>query len=106
MTSDEVRAIVTAEIGDDSPRSNPLGEYLRTRLVTPRLVSCRNTFPQLDAGRPLDLWIVFEETPGQKDGYLIAFDEQKRQFGLAAWNGDAPVFLGYHGSFIDTFEGM
>ena len=52
------------------------------------------------------MWIVLEETPGKKDGYLIAFDERKHKFGLADWNGDIPVFLGYHGSFMDTLEGM
>ncbi len=106
MTPVEVREVVTAELGADWPRSNPLGEYLRERLVTPRLVSCRNTFPQLDDARPLDLWIVFEEAPGKKDAYLIVFDERKRQFGLAVWDGDVPVFLGYDGSFLDTLDAM
>jgi hypothetical protein len=106
MTPDEVRAIVEAEIGNDWSRENPHGVDLRACLVTPRLVSCQNTFPQLEGGRPLDLWIVLEETPGKKDGYLIAFDERTRKFGLADWGGDVPVFLGYHGSFMDTLEGM
>ena len=106
MTADEVKAIVTAEIGDDWSRNNPHGVDLRTCVVTPRLVSCRNTFPQLDGGRSLDLWIVLEETPDKKDGYLIVFDEQRHKFGLADWNGNVPVFLGYHGSFIDTLDGM
>ncbi len=106
MTPDEVRAIVEAEIGNDWSRKNPHGVDLRACLVTPRVVSCQNTFPQLEGGRPLDLWIVLEETPGKKDGYLIAFDERKHKFGLADWNGDIPVFLGYHGSFMDTLEGM
>ncbi len=106
MTPDEVRSIVRAAIGGDSPSSNSLGEYLGARLVTPRLVRCRNTFPQLDAGRPIDLWIVFEEAPGKKDAYLIVFDEQTRKFGLAVWDGDVPVFVGYHGSFTDTLNGM
>ncbi len=84
MTSDKVRAIVrAAEIGDDSSSSDSFGEYLRARLITPRLVSCHNTFPQLDDGRPLDLWIVFEEAPGKKDAYLIVFDERK----LSLMNG-------------------
>ena len=70
------------------------------------MVSCQNTFPKLQDGRPLDLWIVLEETPGKKEGYLIAFDERTRKFGLVDWGGDVPVFLGYYGSFMDTLEGM
>jgi hypothetical protein len=106
MTPNEVRAIVEAESGNDWSRKNPHGVDLRTCLVTPRMVSCQNTFPQVEGGQPLDLWIVLEETPGTKDGYLIAFDERKHKFGLADWNGDIPVFLGYHGSFMDTLEGV
>src|SRR5258708_29080880 len=106
MTPDEVRTIVEAEIGNGWSRSNRHGLDLRACLVTPRMVSCRNTFPQLEGGRPLDLWIVLEETPDKKDGYPIIFDERKRKFGLADWSGDVPVFLGYHGTFMNTLEGM
>jgi hypothetical protein len=106
MTPDEVRVIVEAEIGNDWSRSNSHGVDLKACLVTPRMISCRNTFPQLEGGRPLDLWIVLEETPSKRDGYFIAFDERTRKFGLAIGSGDVPVFLGYHGSFLDTLEGM
>ena len=106
MTPDEVRSIVELEIGNDWSRTNPHGVDLRTCLVTPRKVKCRNSFPLLESGRALDLWIVLEETPGNKDGYLIVFDERTRKFGLAAWTEDVPIFLGYHGSFMNTLEGM
>jgi hypothetical protein len=106
MTPDEVRAIVEAEIGNDRSRSDPHGVDLKACLVTPWMVSCQNTFPQLEGGRPLNLWMVLEESPDKKDGYLITFDEQNHKFGLAAWSGDIPVFLGYHGGFINTLEGM
>jgi hypothetical protein len=106
MTADEVRAVVNAEVGDDWSRSTSHGVDLKACVVAPWLVRCRNTFPELEGGRPLDLWIVLEEMPGKKDGYLIVFDERKSTFGLAAWNGAVPVFLGYHGSFMNTLEGM
>lgn len=60
----------------------------------------------LNGGKPLQLWIVLEETPGKKDGYLIVFDERKRMFGLADWGADGPDFLGFHGSFLKTLKGM
>lgn len=106
MTSAEVRAVVEAEIGGDWSQSNAHGVDLRACLVKPRRVSCRNTFAKLDGGRPLDLWIVLEETPGSKDGYLIVYDDRKCTFGLADWDGEIPVFLGYHGTFAATLLGM
>jgi len=108
MSSADVRAIVEAEIGDESLQSNLHGVDLRKCLVQPRKVSCRNTFPKLDDGKPLDLWIVLEETPGEKGGYLIVYDEIRKAFGLAVWdwNGDTPVFIGFHGDFISTLQGM
>jgi hypothetical protein len=91
MTSAEVRAIVEAEIGGDWSQSNSHAVDLRRCLVQPRQVACRNTFPKLDAGKPLQLWIVLEERPDTKDGDLIVFDERQRKFGLADWDGDTPV---------------
>jgi hypothetical protein len=106
MTSAEVRAIIEAEIGDDWSQSNAHAVNLRRCLVQPRKAACRNTFPKLADGKPLHLWIVLEETPGTRDGYLIVFDEKQRAFGLADWDGDTPVFLGFHGSFLSTLQGM
>ncbi len=106
MNAAEVRKIVEAEIGGDRSMSNAHGVDLRRCLVQPRKVACRNTFPRLEGGRPIELWIVLEETPGRRDGYLIVFDERKRVFGLADWDGDTPVFIGFYGSFINTLQGM
>jgi len=106
MTPAEVRAIVEAEVGGDWSQSNSHGVDLRKCLVKPRKVACRNTFPKLNKGKPLQLWIVLEETPGKTDGYLIVFDEAKHLFGLADWDGDTPVFLGFHGTFLTTLKGM
>jgi len=52
------------------------------------------------------LWIVLEETPGRREGYLIVFDEQRRTFGLASWDGESPVFIGFHSTFLNTLQGM
>lgn len=106
MTSAEVRAIVEAEIGGDWSQSNSHGVDLRKCVVRPRKVACRNTFPKLNKGKPLEFWIVLEEHPGRKDGYLIVFDEDQRRFGLADWSNETPVFLGFHGTFMNTLLGM
>lgn len=106
MTPTEVQAIVAAEIGGDWSQSNIHGVDLRSCLVQPRQTACRNTFPRLDGGRPLQLWIVLEERPRTRQGYLIVFDERHGRFGLADWKDDTPVLLGFHGSFLNTLRGM
>ncbi len=106
MTSAGVRARVEAEIGTDWSRSNAHGVDLRRCLVQPRRVTCVNTFPQLNGGEPLSRWIVLEESPGGTDGYLIVFDDRCGDYGLAIRGSDGPVFIGYHGSFLDTLRGM
>lgn len=106
MTPADVRAIVELELRGDWLQSNSHGVDLRACLVEPRRVSCRNTFPMLNGGQPLELWIVLEETPGSSDGYLIVFDDVQEKFGLADRNGNMPVFLGYYRSFINTLEAM
>jgi hypothetical protein len=106
MTSAELQEIVHGEIGGDWSQSNSHGVDLRKCLVQPRKVACRNTFPMLHGGRPLQLWIVLEETPDCRNGYLIVFDETQRAFGLAVWDGETPVFLGFHGTSVDTLQGM
>jgi hypothetical protein len=106
MTAADVRAIIESEIGGDWSQTNAHGVDLRRCLIPPRKVKCRNTFPKLRGGKPLSLWIVLEETPGTRDGYLIVFDGKRNTFGLADWDGDTPVFLGFHGSFLNTLQGM
>ena len=102
MTSGEVRAIVEAELEEDWSQPNAHGIDLRKCLVAPRKVAVRSTVPRLDGGKALDLWIVLEESPGSGAGYLIVFDEGRRMFGLANWDGDTAVFLGFHGTFLNA----
>jgi hypothetical protein len=106
MTPAQVRAIVEAEIAGNSLQSNSHQVDLRKCLVEPRKVACRNTFPKLNDGKPLQLWIVLEQTPDKPDGYVIVFDEGRRAFGLADWDGETPVFLGFHGTFLNALRGM
>ena len=109
MRTKEIRNIVEQEIGDRWSETNAHGVDLRHCLVKPRLVSVRNSFPHPDRPKPrtIDLWVVLEETPGKGDGYLILYNDQLGQFGLGIWGDDGKIlFVGYHGSFWSTFEGM
>lgn len=107
VTPEEVRSVVAAEIGNDLAPANSHGINLRTCLVPPRSVSCRNPFPEMDEGQLVSLWVVLEEVPGGRECYWIVFDAGRRAFGLAYHRGgETPVFLGYHGGFLDTLRGM
>lgn len=106
MTAADVRAMIEAEIRTGAPALNLDYVDLEQRLVTPRKVSCGNTFPKVNRGQPLALWVVLEESPGNCQGYLVVFDECERTFGLAIRNGATPVFLGFHGTFLNALQGM
>jgi hypothetical protein len=106
MNAQDITAIIASEIDGNWTLTNDHGVDLRTCLVVPRKVACRNTFPQSNSGDPMLMWIVLEECPSHRDGYLILFDEARRQFGLGIWDEDVPVFLGFHGTFVDALWGM
>jgi hypothetical protein len=55
----------------------------------------------------IELWLVLEEDPVNRNGYKIAFDEERGDFGLACPGIDGhEIFLGWYGSFWTTFEAM
>ncbi len=106
MTPAEVRTLVETELANHLSPSSGSALDLRACLVQPRVVSFRNRSLGLESDQPIPLWIVLEETPGQRHGYRIVFDEQRHEFGLAVWDGEVPVFLGYYGIFVDKLQAM
>jgi hypothetical protein len=100
----DIRQLVEAEIAGDWSRTSLHGVDLRKCLAEPRKAQFCIPLPR--GGPSLPFWIVLEEKPGKKEGLLLVFDEETHQFGLAIWDGDTPVFPGFHGSFLDTLEGM
>lgn len=108
MNSHEVSALIRAEIEACGALGPSHDLDLDSSLVTPRRASVRNTFPHPNSPNPkyLDLWIVLEENPGSTEGYLIVFEEENRRFGLASASGTQPIFLGWHGGFVDALQGM
>jgi hypothetical protein len=104
MTPEDVSRIISDEIGDDWKHSNWHGCDLRACLVTPerRLLSDFR-----DESKTLEMWLVLEEDADTHTGYRIVFDEKERQFGLAIEGMHGrDVWLGYYGSFLQTFDGM
>ena len=51
------------------------------------------------------LWLL-EELPKDRNGYRIVYGELAGMFGLAVPGASRDVFIGYYGSFLDTYRGM
>lgn len=104
MTPEDVRAQIEKEIDGDWERDNPHGVDLRRCLVGPTKRRYEDSFHE---GQHLDLWLVLEEDPGSRSGYKIVYDEERDMYGLAV-KGDKneDVFIGNHGTFLETLDGM
>ncbi|MCC9608725.1 hypothetical protein LOC68_08830 [Blastopirellula sp. JC732] len=110
MDAREVRQLVLQEIDDRWDESNSHAFNLRTALIKPtptpmihRLVRNGKIKDAI-----VDVWIVLKELP-EGDGYLIFYDEDRNQFGLASKGFPEdryPVISGYYGSFWNAFKGM
>lgn len=105
MTPHDVRTLVEREIGDDWTRTNLHNCDLRRCLVEPHV----ETFDLMDNASPpptVDLWVVLEERPDEKDGYKVVFDEATHKFGLALDGETRPYYVGSYGTFLKAFKAM
>ncbi|MGH7254154.1 MAG: hypothetical protein ACREI3_00125 [Nitrospirales bacterium] len=103
MTPEEITRLVDGEIAANPSHGSPPGLDLRRSLVTPRKLTYEDGFLE---GRTRELRLVLDEHPDADAGYQIVFDERSWQFGLAAKDTGARVFIGYHGTFLDTLDGL
>lgn len=103
MIAVEISEIIEQEIAGKWSLSNWHGVNLKRCLVEPVKQFYENTAP---SKKPVELWLVLEETPEDKSGYKIVFDETNGLFGLAICGQKKDVFLGYYGTFLETLEGM
>ena len=104
MTSEEVRALVHSQIGEQRARRNLHGCDLRECLVDPpeKLVLVKATDETDTEG-----WLVLREDPAGGPGYAIIYHEESGEFGLTQFaEGYAPCLLGLYGQFFDAFEAM
>jgi len=91
MNIDEVKNTVQKDLG----QITEVKEDLRKILIEPS----KEWFATMD-GIEQQLWII-----GKNDEYYIAFDENKKQFGLAFRNVvNEMVYLGNEGSLADAYE--
>lgn len=101
----EITRIIEAEINGNWDLSNDHGVDLKKCLVSPVKYIYEDGVRDI---KLVELWLVLEEDPENHSGYEIVFDEKKRKFGLATISAhtNRKVFLGIHGSFLETLEGM
>jgi hypothetical protein len=93
---------ITSEYG---PTSNAHGVDLQRCLIVPPVKRVYDD--SFNKGETLELWFVLEEIPGSNSGYKIIFDEATSMFGLAISGESAnDVFIGFHGTFLETLQGM
>ena len=104
MTPDEVAGVILDEIATGRTVSDAHGVDLRRCLVTPPRK--RVYLDSFDEDAPTELWLVLEENPDDHSGYEIVYDDIRNTFGLAITTKDAPVFIGYYGTFLNTLEAM
>jgi hypothetical protein len=102
MTTSEVREIVKTEISDNWSRRNAHGCDFKACLVEPYL----REFETSGGQGTIRLWVVLEEHPEDHNGYLIVFDEDSRNFGLACTGSSGSIYLGSYGTFLKAFDLM
>ena len=108
MTGEDVRRLVEREIAGNWQLTNAHGCDLRRCCVPPELreYDDRGGHPHSDPPPIVSLWLVLEEVPGDSDCYKIVYSEHANMFGLAVSGSVRDVFLGYYGSFLDTYRSM
>jgi hypothetical protein len=111
MKSEDIRKIVEAQIGTAWDTTNLHGVDLRKSLVKPERIQliARNVKDGELEDKPMEVWIVLIEDPETQTGYRIVANDDGSEFGLASegFKEDKhPVFIGWYGDFLTTYEAM
>jgi hypothetical protein len=105
ITAAELKSRIEAEIGEDWSRTNGHGCDLRQCLVGPE----KQWFEDdVDPTRTVELWLLLEEDPLNRDGNKVVYDELSGMFGLACrFTSGRDGYLGAYGdTFLEAFEAM
>ncbi len=110
MDSSTVRRIVNDQIAGRWDETNLHGVDLRAACVDPvRMPMILRTVHNGERqDSVVNLWVVLRETP-EGDGYIVFYDEERKEFGLASKgfvDDPHPVICGYYGDFWTTFQSM
>jgi hypothetical protein len=106
LLRDQVSAVIEAELLLDPVRAETYEELLHRCLVEPQPIGCQPATPERDPSPAamVPLWLVLQEPPARGDRYFIAFDPERRCFGLGVREGATAWYLGGCGSFLDMVE--
>ena len=103
MTSEQVHALVVAQIGDQWDRTNLHGVDLRRCILWPQSITAADVRGEVQS----DVWLVLLETPGRRLGWGIVYQEETGEFGLVQFTEDyAPCLVGLYAQFMDALEAM
>lgn len=109
MAPDDVKALVEDELARVHQAPDPsfdIDEYdlERCRIDPPVRQAVALPHP---VHEQVDMWIVYDDHPGEATACLVVFDPQHEGFGLALRSpAGLPVCFGYYGGFIDCLRGM
>ena len=103
MDAQAVSRLIANDLRANPTFNNPHGVDVPVCLVVPELLEFEDSFRK---GEFLSLWLVLKESPTERDGYLIVYDEASDMFGLAVYGKDRPVFIGFYSSFTKTLSSM
>ncbi len=109
MTEEGIRELIEREVASDWSLTNLHGCDLRRCLVPPVLREyddCGGRRPLVEPRPVIRLWLVLEESPEGRSGYKVVYGDEAGMFGLAVPGTVRDVFIGYYGSFLDTYRGM
>lgn len=99
LTAEQLRARIVTEIGDNWSHKNGHNCDLKHCLLAVPALQQFETAG--DPTKTVDLWLVLEEDPLNRDGYKVVYDESTNMFGLAC------MFIsgrnGHLGNYGDTF---
>jgi len=110
MDARDVRKLVVDRIGGRWDETNSHYVDLRSSLVTPsRTKMILRLVRQGEVkDSTVDVWVVLQELPAG-DGYIMVYDDDRDQFGLASAgfpDDRYPVICGCYGDFWTTFKAM
>lgn len=101
MDAGQIKKQIEDEINGNWQITNLHGVDLKQSLVEPRKVICN-----WDSGEEVEMWLVLEERPIEKNGYKIVYDEEAGSYCLALIEADEYRVWCYYGSFLETLKDM
>ncbi len=106
LTAEQLSARIDLEIGNNwSQRNGHNCNLKQCLLAVPALQQFESSS---DPTKTIDLWLILEEDPVNRDGYKVVYDESTNKFGLACkFISGRNGYLGaYGGTFLEAFDAM